>query len=209
MALKRSFIIVSLMQCGQTQWEREERVHGASDLPLSNAGRAAASGDAQGLAGIKAPTVYHPPDEAAAETAKIIGGFVSGRARVVEELADPNLGILEGLHLREFEDRYPKRFKQWEEDPLSLIPPEGEPFADARQRVFRAVAKVLKKSRAEEVPIVLHPVALGLLRCWMADRPATAMWHMLKVRPRIERYLLSTEVIEQLRQAAAPVSAES
>ena len=139
---------------------------------------------------------------AAIETAQIAAAAAGGKAKAVAELGDPDLGVLEGLTSQEFSDRFSKRYKQWQEDPLSLTPPEGEPLVDARARLFGAISRLARRARQKEIGIVLHPVALGLLRCWLAERPAADLWSMLRTRPRIERYLLATELVTELEEAA-------
>ena len=131
MAAKRSFIMMSLLRCGETLWESEDRLHGRTDLPLTAAGRAAVSADVARLAGERIATVYHAADEAASETALMWARATQARTKNVDELADPDLGLLEGLLQQDLADRYPKRHKQWQDDPLSLVPPEGEPIIDA------------------------------------------------------------------------------
>jgi broad specificity phosphatase PhoE len=202
-ASKRSFITLSLIRCG------EGRLLGSANLPLAEAGRPALAADADRLAGLRLGSIHHPPDEAATETAKIFARTVKARAKAVEELADPNLGLLEGLLTREFADRHAKRYHQWKDDPLALIPPEGEPIAEARTRLFAAVARLLKRSRAGEVAVVLHPLGLGLLRCWLADRPPSHLWPMLEDDRRVERYTFAMSLIDRLRvpdaaEAAGP-----
>jgi len=103
---------------------------------------------------------------------------------------------------REFAGRHAKRYRQWEDDPLSLIPPEGEPIAEARGRIFSAVARLLRRSRAGEVAIVLHPIGLGLLRCWLTERPVVEFRSAADAPP-IERYSLAPALIDRLREVAA------
>lgn len=203
MAEKRLYITLTVIRCGQTRWEGEDRLLGSADLPLGDAGRASITADAARLAGLQVGTIHHPPDEAATETAQILAEAVKAKTRVLEELADPNLGLLEGMLTRDFADRHAKRYRQWEDDPLSLIPPEGEPIAEARGRIFSAVARLLQRNRAGEVAIVLHPIGLGLLRCWLADRPAGDLRRVLEDDRGIERYTFPTALIDRLREAAA------
>ena len=89
------------------------------------------------------------------------------------------------------------------------MPPEGEAFGDAQARIFRACAKILRRSRGDRTAIVLRPIALGFVRCWLADRPASDVWVSLSDRPQIEQYLVAQELIESLEQAAQvePLSA--
>ena len=202
MATKRKSMVLTLIRCGENTWDAEGRLHGRSDLPLSIAGRTSVSSDVTVLAGRRLATVYHPPDDAALETAQIVAGAVGARTKSAADLKDANLGVLEGMTTQVFADRFPKRYKQWQDDPLSLSPPDGEDLADARARLFAAVARLARRSRSEEVALVLHPLSLGFLRCWLADRPPTEVWTLVRDRPRIERYLVATKMVGWLVEAA-------
>jgi broad specificity phosphatase PhoE len=202
MASKRKTITLALVRCGETTWDVEGRLQGRSDLPLSIDGRTAVSADVTTLPGGQIGTIYHPPDDAATETAQIVAAHTRSKVKAVAELADPDLGVLEGLTAKDFADRFSKRYKQWQEDPLTLTPPEGEPLLNARARLFEAISRMARRSRSDEIGIVLHPVGLGLLRCWLADRPAADLWSMVRTRPRIERYLLAADLVGELAEVA-------
>ncbi len=195
-------MVLNVIRCGETTWNAEGRLHGRSDLPLSISGRTSVSADAASIEGGRTGTVFHPPDDAAAETAQIVARRVGAKTKSVDELADPDLGVLEGMSEQAFAERFPKRYKQWQEDPLSLSPPEGEDVAEARARVLKAAARLLRRARSQEVGVVLHPLGLGFLRCWLADRPPSEVWAMTRVRPRIERYLVSAGMIDRLLESA-------
>ena len=202
--------MLGVFRCGATAWAREGRLHSWTDLPLADDGRAAVEGDAARLRGARPATIYHPVDEAATETATILAGMLSARKKGVDDLAEPNLGLFEGMLPKELSERHPKRFKQWEDDPLSLVPPEGEPIADARTRLLGAIARLGRKSRAAEIGIVLHPIALAMLKCWFADRPASDLGRTLGEDRDVLRYAVSPAVLDRLLDAekgATPVSA--
>ena len=199
---KRKTITLRIVRCGETSWTEQRRIYGSTDLPLSEAGRAALTDDVAHLEGSKAASVYHPADEAATETARAFAAALNAKARAVRELADPDLGILEGLTQQEFAERYSKRHKQWHEDPLSLSAPEGEDFSAARARVFEAVVRILRRSRSDEVVIVLHTLAAGFLKCWLADRPSSDLWRLMEARPRVERFAIEPEMVDALEAAA-------
>jgi broad specificity phosphatase PhoE len=201
MAAKRRTIYLRIVQCPDTTWTEQDRIYGATDLPLSEVGRTALAEDIANLQPGKAAVVHHPGDEAAAETAAAFATALKAKVRVVPELSDPNLGILEGMTQREFAERFCKRHKQWHEDPLSVLVPEGEDFITARTRVFDAIVRILRRSRSEEVVIVLHALATGFLKCWLTDRPSTDLWRLLEARPRVERFAIEPEMIDALEQA--------
>lgn len=208
MATRRPCILLTLVRCGDTDWDTDRRVHGSTDLPLSDDGRSAFAAAAKAFPG-RPDWIHHPPDEAAVDTARLLAEHCGGRGRETPELAEPDLGLLEGLTEAVFAERYPKRYKQWQNDPVTLSPPEGEDLADARVRVLAAVARILRRGKAEEVALVLHPLALGFVRCWLADRRSGDLWTLVRDRPRLERYVLTEPMIGWLEEAAATVGAEA
>lgn len=195
---KLQSVILWLVRCGATSWSDEGRVAGSADLPLSEAGRAAVRADAARLQRGRIATIHHPADDAATETARIVARALHAKAKPAPELADPHLGLLEGLTKQQIAERFPKRYKQWQEDPLSVSPPEAEDLIVSRDRLFAGVAKLIRRSRRGEVGMVLHTQGMGLLQCWLADRPARDMWSFVKNRPRIERYALTPAMIDRL-----------
>ena len=201
--------MLCLIQCGETAWESEERIHGSTDIPLSEAGRLAVTADVQRMKTDRVAMVHHPNDEAATDTAQAVARKLGAKTKGVAELADPNMGLLEGLHREEFAERYPSRFRQWVDEPMMLTPPEGENLAEASSRILGTIAHLLKRSRSEEVAIVLHPLALGMARCWFGARRSNDLWLMLKNRPRIERYAMTAKLVSDMEQAAAAIVAPS
>lgn len=211
--------ILTLVACAQTTWERDGRLLGSADIPLSSDGMIEARSLAELFAAeVKAAQtngsppqyiIHHPLDESAAATAQAIADVVDGKTRAVEELMDPHLGLLEGITSQMFADRYPKRYKQYNDDPLSLAPPEGEELADAQARLFRAVVRIMTKGRAAKTTdavLVLHQLNLGLLRCWLGSTPCTRLWELNQNRPGVKRYAMMPELIERLATAAEPAA---
>jgi len=199
---RRNCILLCLISCGETTWDQDRRLHGSTDLPLSESGRTAVAAAAARVTSTNLGAIHHPPDEAATETARILAEAHRVKTKAVSDLADPDLGLLEGLTEQVFADRYPKRYKQWHDEPFSLSPPEGEDVADARARVLGAVAKLLRRSKGEEVAVALHSLGLGFLRCWLADRPSRDLWTFLQDRPRVERYALTGPMVQWMDDEA-------
>ena len=202
MAEKTRPISVGLFRCGRSQWTLDGRLRGMTDLPLSAEGRAALLQDLEELAEMTATVIHHPSDEAATETAGVLAERIGGRRRPVDDLADPDLGLLEGMSADQFADRYRTRYKRWQNDPLALSPPEGEGLAVARRRIFQAVARLLRKTRQGGTVLVLHDYALGMLSCWLQDRPASELWKVLDERPLFEHFELTAGQLDRLESVA-------
>jgi len=215
--------ILTLIGCGETTWGRDGRLLGSADLPLSNSGLSLVKADADQLAaelgvGRNGSTaqaisaIHHPPDDAAQVTAQTFADRLSCKTRAVSDLHDPELGLLEGLTASMFAERYPRRSKQYHDDPLTLSPPEGESIVDARARLFKAVVRLLTRKRTAksgEIAIVLHNLNLGLLRCWLSNRSSRDLWTLVQQRPRVERYVVTPEQIEELAAAAEQAEIQS
>jgi len=202
MAVKRTSLMMCLIRCGETTWARDGRLAGSTDLPMSSTGRASVAADVQRLAACRATVVHHPTDEAAVTTAELFASHFKIKKRGMAQLADADLGVFEGLTEQEVGSRYPRRSKLWRDDPLRLHPPQGEPVLDARARLLSTIVKILRRTKDEEVAVVLHPLNTALLQCWLANRPTEKLWDTLKSRPRIERYTIASGLLDDLEQLA-------
>ncbi len=201
MADSKTPIHLWLVRSGASDWIVEGRIRGSADLPLSDPGREVMREAAASLAHVGLAQVIHPPDEAATESARIIAQVAAARARSIENLADPDLGLLEGLTLQAFAERYPKRHKSWREDPLACAPPDGEDLVDARARIFAALERMLKKTKAP-VAVVLHDLALGMLKCWLTETNTQSLWTLVNERPVCEHFEVEKERIGHLANDA-------
>jgi broad specificity phosphatase PhoE len=203
-----SSTLLWLVRSGETTWDEQDRLRGDEDLPLSKAGRAAtteAFGRAAGLPFPRPAVFHHAMDQAAAETARIAASVLGGRCRGDDELADPALGVLAGLSIPELRDRFERRARQWEEDPSDLVPPEGEPIADARVRIIEAMVNVVRK-RPPAVGIVVHGLGAGLLRAALAGQPTGNPRRWMEGRPRVELWALPGDAARRLAEVVAEVS---
>jgi len=132
-------------------WDAAQRLRGSTNLPATPDSLAELRQRVARLA-VGPDVVYHPGDDASAETAHGIATRFACALRADPDLSDPDLGLLEGLSLAEFERRFESRSLEWAESPLTVEPPEGEPLADARLRILAAFAAAGVTPRiAEEV----------------------------------------------------------
>ena len=66
----------------------------------------------------------------------------------VKELGDmENLdqGLWQGLQVEDLRRKHPKVFRQWQESPETICPPNGETVEEALDRIRRALEKPLKR----------------------------------------------------------------
>jgi len=159
---------VYLVASGPTVWQRDERLQGNTDLPLSPEGtdRVAEAAAHQPLPD-ELRVVYTAPDEASRQTAAALAAEAHARVRPIEELEEMDLGLWQGMRQSELADRYAKAFGQWQTEPASVAIPQGESLQDAADRVRKVFDRLLDRHGDEPFAVVLRPILFGLARRYL------------------------------------------
>jgi broad specificity phosphatase PhoE len=134
-----------LVRSGETDFDVEARVQGTIDLPLTIQGRTEVDAAAEELRGVPVEVIYCCPGEPAFSTARVIGRALDIPVKPLRELDNMHFGLWQGMPVEEIRRKQPKTFRQWQEEPTSVCPPEGETFADVHSRVVEGLRKPLKK----------------------------------------------------------------
>jgi probable phosphoglycerate mutase len=102
-----AFTIVYLVRHGETMWNREKRLQGTLDSPLTVLGQA--QGDALGLALREAAIsrLYTSDLGRAVATARSVGGAVELPLRIEARLRERHYGIFQGLTWPEIQAQHP------------------------------------------------------------------------------------------------------
>jgi probable phosphoglycerate mutase len=153
---------VVLIKAGPTPWDTEHRISGNLTLPLTEDARAKITVLLDGLPPIDA--VYRcRKNEACDEAAKMIGTLRKLKPRDDEQLDAWCLGLWQGLRMDDLRQRYRTALEQWEESPATVVPPEGEAFTEAIERLRGAARKILKRNRGRNIALVVRPSAMQML----------------------------------------------
>lgn len=198
---KSNEINVLLLRSGTTEWDKAGRLSGSCDLPLCEAGCRDAEDLAAKLASTPLSVIYCGPDDACVATAEAVARVTGSKVKPIADLGEIGLGLWEGLLGSEIEEKYPTAYRQWIEDPASVNAPEGEPMLEAEDRILGAVAKALDKVRdgSGGVALVLRPLALGVVRCWLAGEAVSNLWSMVKGCPSAEWRVVPRAMLRQVR----------
>jgi len=133
---------IYLARHGETEWNRIGRWQGATDIPLSDTGRAQARLLAEALRHKRIARVHASHLARALETAQII----ATRLGVPAPAADPRLrergyGAFEGLTRVECAQRYPGVWERYLAD-RRAVPPGAEPQAEVVERITAAMTEI-------------------------------------------------------------------
>jgi broad specificity phosphatase PhoE len=159
---------VLLIQAAPTPWDAEGRMGGNPTLPLATDGEIALRRTLQTLTEAIAALFTYAQNQACEQAAKLVARHFSVRLRDNESLEPISMGLWQGLTREELRFRFPTVFQQWEENPLSVNPPQGESLKDGTERFRAGLIKILRRYRGQAIALVLRPMAMqvcaGLLR---------------------------------------------
>jgi broad specificity phosphatase PhoE len=137
-----------LVRHGETVGHSSIRYYGRTDVALSDLGRRQMHASREWLAARDGASGFAPvftsPLVRATEAARIIAGR-DAAAIAIEEFAEVDFGLFEGLTAEEIAARYPEEFRRWNVNRLApdFVYPEGESRAAFVARVARGTARML------------------------------------------------------------------
>ncbi len=146
------------------------------DVPLCDAGAheaARISGEIQSL-GVE--VIYASACERAMQTASAVAAALSVKVKRMEKMQNLDHGLWQGMLIEEVKRKQPKVYRQWQEQPDSICPPEGEMLNQARDRVRAALAKLLKKHKRGVVGLVVPEPLASLVREYLELGDLGDLW---------------------------------
>ncbi len=162
---------ILLIRSGRTEYDCQGRIQGTLDVPLSEDGRSEVLAGAAELAAQQASiaALYAGPCRSAHETAEILGERLKLKPKTIDSLHNLNQGLWQGMLFEEVKSKQPKVYRQWQEKPETVCPPEGETLQEARQRLQKALAKLAKKHKTGTIALVLGQPLASVLRCMVRE----------------------------------------
>ncbi len=169
-------ISIVLIQPGATEFDDQGRIMGTLDLPLSEQGIGQVAQAAGEVAHLPIETVYSSSSQAARQTAEVVAGMHEVKVKLLERLRNLDLGLWQGKRIEEVRRRQPKVYRQWQEHPETICPPDGEPLQSARLRVEAVLTKLLKKHKSGAVALVVPEPLASLVRCFLKRAELGDLW---------------------------------
>jgi broad specificity phosphatase PhoE len=165
-----------VIRAGATDYELQGRIRGAVDIPLCPAGVAEAEHAAALLTGSPITAIYTSEELCAVETGRIVGRALGLKPRVVSNLQNLDQGLWQGLLVEEIRRKQPRLYRQWQDNPWAVAPPEGELLEEACERVERSLEKLLRRHGDGRVALVVPEPLDRIVRWLVAGESMGDLW---------------------------------
>jgi len=157
---------------GETDWNRQNRMMGSSDIPLNAEGLLQARKTAKYMASLPLDHIVSSPLTRAMQTAEAIRTYhMHIPITTLYHIRERTFGELEGLVYEEANARCPQLTmgSMWQYP--DFRPPGGESIADVRKRAERALIHLLASYRGKTVAVVTHGAFIRNFLSVMLDLP--------------------------------------
>jgi len=140
-----------LVRHGETDWNRQRRIQGLTDIPLNETGRAQARATGMLLTRRRWDAIFSSPLDRARETASIIAAEVGlAEPTLVDALVERNYGQAEGMDWLEVERRFPH----------GTVVPGRESREQVGARVIPALMELAAERPGDALLVVSHGGAI-------------------------------------------------
>jgi phosphoserine phosphatase len=182
---------ILIVRPGATEYDQQRRIQGTLDIPLCEDGRRQVDAMIGELRTQPIEAVYTSPAQCAVQTAEALGEAVDLKVKELDKLQNLDHGLWQGMLIKDVKTKQPKVFKQWQEQPETICPPQGETIGAAEERLQAVITKLTKKHKSEGLIAVVVPEPLASLLCHVLrdgelsdlwrSRESLAPWEVIEV----------------------------
>lgn len=183
---------IILIRPGSTDYDQQGRIQGTLDIPLNEQGTQEAKSLAEQVRGEGIEVLYAPESQPAFPTGQAIAAALGVKLKRLDQMDNLNHGLWQGMLIDEVRRKHPRVYRQWQEQPESVCPPDGEMLSQAEERVRAALLKLMKRHRDGAIGVVLPEPLASLMRAaakhngvgdlWKAAGER-AWWEVIEVTP--------------------------
>lgn len=148
---------------GETDWNRETRIQGHTDIGLNANGLAQARRLGTALRDEPLAAIYASDLDRARATAEAVAMHHGLPVRTDAGLRERGFGRLEGLTWAEIESLHPDEALAWRKRHPEFAPPGGESLLRFRERIVSTVHTLAARHLGQQVLIVAHGGVLDVL----------------------------------------------
>lgn len=167
---------IVLIRPGATDYDQQGRIQGVLDVPLCDEGAHEVARVSEELKDHGLEVLYSSDCECARQTAEAIAKALDIKVKSLDNMQNLDHGLWQGMLVEDVKRKQPKVYRQWQERPASVCPPEGEMLSEAQDRVRDALGRVLRKHKQGKVGLVVPEPLASLVRAYLGRGEVGDLW---------------------------------
>ena len=167
---------IFLVRPGSTEFDEQGRIKGCLDIPLSAAGEEQVQRAATELAEFDITRIYTSPCKSAIQTAEKLNRGGKVKIKIIEGFKNLNHGLRHGKLIEDLKSTQPRTYRNFADNPESTCPPEGESLRSAKDRVVKALNKIVRKNRDGKVILVVPEPLATISQSILEDVEIGDLW---------------------------------
>jgi phosphoserine phosphatase len=184
---------IVLIRPGSTDYDVQDRIQGTLDIPLNDRGLAEVAQTIESLHDKAIDVIYTPISQPSMQTAQAIAKALDIKLKKLDKLQSLNMGLWQGMLVEDVRRKQPRVYRQWQEQPELICPPEGEMLSEADERVHATMAKLLKRHKEGLIALVVPEPLLSLVRRFVTHGELGDLWKAPNGHGRFEILPVVTE----------------
>jgi broad specificity phosphatase PhoE len=165
-----------VVRSGSTDFDEQGRIKGTLDIPLSEAGQGQVGRLITELHKTQIDHLYASPCRSARQTAELLAADHGLKAKTLDELQNLDHGLWHGKLIDEVRLSQPKVFRQVQDHPETVCPPQGEAVGAALERVRLLISRLLRKHRSGTVALVVPEPMASFVHAVLSDTDLGDLW---------------------------------
>ena len=167
---------IVLIRPGSTDYDDDKRIQGTLDIPMNAKGALEVANVVGELADKRIEAVYAAPCEPTMQTAKSVAKSLGIKHKKLDRMQNLDQGLWQGMRVEDVRRKQPKVYRQWQEQPESVCPPEGETLSEADERVRVALTRLLKRHKDGVIGLVVSEPLASLVRRFVSREELGDLW---------------------------------
>ena len=190
---------IVLARPGSTDFDLQGRIQGTLDIPLNERGNHEVADLVRDLQSLGIETVYCADCEPAVQTATALATALNVKLKRLDSMQNLDQGLWQGMTVEEVRRRQPKVFRQWQEQPECVCPPQGEMLVEARERIQQTLTKLIRKHKDGVIALIVPEPLTSLVRAWLRQCQVGELWKPREEAPGWELIRIEPQVLASAR----------
>ncbi len=167
---------IVLIRPGSTDYDDQGRIQGTLNIPLNEQGTQEVQRLIEAIRPLGIATIYCGPCQAGCQTAAAIAEALGAKLKKLDPLRNIDHGLWQGMLIEDVKRKQPKVYRQLQEQPEIICPPEGEMLSQAQERVQIALAKILKKHKEGTIGLVVPEPLASVVHGYLSHSEIGDLW---------------------------------